>query len=103
MDRRLKLDQELKLFMGKDVRVYFQPPPTYKIKYPCLIYELSSGTSTFAGNMPYTFTKRYSLTLITRDPDMPIVKDLAMAFPMIVMDRAYTADNLYHYAYTLYY
>lgn len=84
-------------------RVYFQPPPSKKLFYPCIIYEQSNGKTTFAGNMPYTFQKRYSLKLIDRDPDTELVRELAMHFPMIVMDRAYTADNLYHYVFTLYY
>lgn len=103
MDRRLKLNLELQELMGKTGHVYFQPPPTYKLKYDCIIYEQSNGKTDFAANMPYNFTKKYNLTLITRDPDTPLVRELAMHFPMIVMDRAYTADNLNHYAYTLYY
>lgn len=103
MERRLKLDAELKRIMDGHGQVFFQPPPSYKLTYPCLIYELSGGQSSFAGNMPYRFIKRYSLTLIGRNPDTAMVTTLATSFPMITMDRAYTADNLYHYAYTLYY
>lgn len=103
MASRLQLDQELKEFMGETGHVYFQPPPSYQLKYDCIIYELSNGKTDFASNMPYNFTKRYSLTLITRDPDTPLVRQLAMRFPTIVFDRPYTKDNLYHYVFSLYY
>lgn len=103
MDRHLQLDQELRELMGESGHVYFQPPPSYKLKYDCIIYELSGGNTKFASNMPYNFSKRYSLTLITRDPDTPLVRELAMRFPMITFDRTYTKDNLYHYVFTLYY
>lgn len=103
MASRLQLDQELRELIGKSGHVYFQPPPSYKLKYDCIIYEQSNGKTDFAANMPYNFTKKYNLTLITRDPDTPLVRELAMRFPMIVMDRAYSADNLNHYVFTLYY
>lgn len=102
-NRRLKLNQELEDLMGMTGHVYFQPPPSYKLLYDCIIYEESNGKTYFAANMPYNFTKKYNLVLITRDPDTSLVRELAMHFPMIVMDRAYTADNLNHYSFTLYY
>lgn len=108
MDRRLDLHQKLAAIMGcecegHNCRVYFQPPPSKKLIYPCIIYEVSTGNTTFAENMPYTFTKRYSVTIIDRNPDNEFVSRMAMSFPMCTMDRAYSADNLHHYVFTLYY
>lgn len=100
MDRRLELDSKLRSLVP---HVYFQPPPSVQLQYPCVIYEQSNGHTTFASNFPYTFQKKYSLILIDRNPDTAFVTTLATYFPMIVMDRAYTADGLNHYAFTLYY
>lgn len=100
MERRLKLDEELRSFIP---HVYFQPPESIKLKYPCVIYEQSNGKSTFADNWPYLFQKKYSVTVIDPDPDTPLVAAMATHFQTITMDRAYTADNLNHYAFTLYY
>lgn len=89
--------------MGVGAMVKFQPPPSIKLTYPCCLYELSSGVTRFANNMPYTFKKRYSVTIIDRNPDTNYVEMMAMRFPMCTMDRAYSADGLNHYAFTLYY
>lgn len=102
MGQRLDLQFDLEELMGGHM-VKFQPPPSYKLSYPCIVYSMSAGRSRFAGNMPYTFTRRYMVTLIDRNPDSVYVEKLAMAFPMIVLDRTYTAEGLHHWVYTLYY
>lgn len=108
MDRRLDLQKKLAEIMGCDhrgpgCRVYFQPSSKTKLVYPCIIYEQSTGKTEFASNMPYTFIKRYSVTVIDRNPDTDYVREMAMRFPMCTMDRSFPADNLHHYVFTLYY
>lgn len=102
MGQRLDLQFELESLMEGN-EVIFQPPPNYKLRYPCIRYSMSGGRSRFSGNMPYIFTKRYMLTLMDRNPDSIFVEKLAMAFPMIVLDRTYTTEGLHHWVYTLYY
>lgn len=89
--------------MGPGVMVKFQPPPNYKMTYPCCRYELSGGDTRFANNTPYTFEKKYSVTIIDRNPDTNYVEMMAMRFPKCVFDRPYIADGLNHYVFTLYY
>lgn len=103
MAQRLDLQADLEEMMGAGVMVKYQPPPGYKLTYPCCIYEQSNGKTTFAANMPYTFTKKYTVTIIDPDPDTNYVEMMAMRFPMCVMDRPYVADNLNHYVFTLFY
>lgn len=103
MGQRLDLQTELEVLMGAGVMVKFQPPPEYKLTYPCCIYEQSNGKTTFATNMPYTFTKKYTVTIIDRNPDTDYVEMMAMHFPMCVMDRAFSVNGLNHYVFTLYY
>lgn len=88
--------------MGPCAMVVFQPPPNYKLTYPCLLYERSNGKTRFAANIPYTFTNKYTVTIIDRNPDTSYLEMMAMRFPMCVMDRAYAADGLNHYVFTLY-
>lgn len=102
MAQRLDLQAELEDLMGAGVMVKFQPPPNYKLTYPCCLYELSGGDTKFANNMPYTFEKKYSVTIIDRNPDTNYVEMMAMHFPKCVFDRAYIADGLNHYVFTLY-
>lgn len=91
-----------KILRGFCPNVYFQPPESVKLEYPCIIYKRSSGDTQFADNKPYTFTHRYQVMIIDRDPNSPIIEKVSM-LPMCVMDRHYTADNLNHDLFNLYF
>ena len=82
--------------------VYFQPPETVKLRYPCLIYRLSGDSPTFADNTRYFGHKRYLITIIDRNPDSQIPDKIA-ALPYCSFDRFYTADDLNHFTYNLYF
>lgn len=89
------------LLHSKCSDVYFQPPTGTRINYPCIIYKLSAINVHNADNNPYILHDEYEMTYITRDPDDMRIHDLAL-LPLCKLTRAYTADNLYHYAYQLY-
>ena len=97
MATRLELDEKLRLIAE---HVYFQPPETRKIVYPCIIYNLERDNATFADDMVYRRGKRYSVTVIDRNPDSELPDRLADAFG-IQLERHYTADNLHHFSYTV--
>ena len=101
MDRRLKLQQELTNILGSN-NVYFQPPPTVSINYPCIIYERESGDSKHADNSTYSFKFRYKVTYIGRKPENDIVKKI-LELPMCRYDRFYAADGLNHDVFSIYY
>lgn len=101
MGRRLQLHQILTDILGSD-HVYFQPPPSIRLVYPCIIYRYETGDTQFADDSPYIFMRRYQVTVIDSDPDTKIpdkIKDL----PRCVNDRNFTTDNLNHYTFNLYY
>lgn len=98
MTSREKLSAMLKTITKN---VYFQPPPTFQMKYPCIKYELASGDTQFASNNPYRFTRRYKVTYIDSNPDSDVPGKIAM-LPMCVFDRHYTADNLNHDVFNIY-
>lgn len=106
MDRRIKLQRILEGLFGdreKNVpHVYFQPPETTAIQYPCIIYARDYGDTQFGDNNPYMFTKRYQVTVIDRTPDTPLVDKVA-GLPMCTYQRHYTSDNLNHDVFNLYY
>lgn len=83
-------------------KVYFQPPATIKMDYPCIVYERSSGKTIFGDDCPYNFRRRYSVTVIDPNPDSTIPDFIANEFKMCVADRTYSIDNLYHHVFTLY-
>lgn len=101
MAPRLELQTLLVELLGSG-NVYFQPPPSKQIKYPCIVYERDSIPSTFADNKPYTIRKRYSVTVIYSDPDSDIPEKIA-ALPRCQHDRFFTADNLNHDNFNLFF
>lgn len=101
MDRRLQLQALLSAIPGV-TKAYFQPPPSLSMTYPCIVYERDSATNLFANNTSYRHTKRYQVTIIERDPDSEI-PDKVAALPLSNFSRHFTADNLHHDVYTLYF
>lgn len=101
MDRRLSLQEMLVNILGSN-NVYFQPPETIKLQYPCIIYERSDIDEKYADNRAYMSMVRYSLTLITRSPESDLVKAI-LELPYCSYDRYYAADTLNHDVFTLYY
>jgi hypothetical protein len=99
MAPRLQLHQLLETFADN---VYFQPPENVKLKYPCIIYKRDFAETEFADNAPYNFTLRYMVTVIDRDPDSDIPGKVA-SIPMSLFNRFYTADNLNHDVYSVFF
>ena len=102
MDSRIELQQQLEAVLGSR-NVYFQPPESLKLKYPCIVYDLAIIESVKADDKNYLLHNRYTVTLIHTDPDNDVKSDIMVWFDKIAMDRIYAKDNLYHYVYDLYY
>ena len=75
--------------------VYFQPRSNVTMKFPCITYERSRSDTRFAGNLPYSRTKRYTLTVIDKNPDSEIVEKVAQ-LPMCTHSAFFVVDNLNH-------
>jgi len=99
MGRRLDLQTLLKTFVPN---VYFQPPPTVEMTYPCIVYRRDSDYTVYADDLPYHRRKRYLVTVIDRDPDSPIPDQIA-DLPLCSFDRFFTADNLNHDVFNLFF
>lgn len=98
---RIELHEELCDVLGSR-NVYFQPPESIKMKYPCIVYNLSSGDTKYADDYVYSFTRRYNVTIIDKDPDSEIPDGMSR-FKMCSFDRMFTSDNLNHFVFNLYY
>lgn len=97
-EHRLELSRKFKMIVPN---VYYQPPATLKMTYPCIRYELSRFYSVHADNLRYMKKPRYTVTVIDRDPDSRIPFDL-MEFSLCSFDRYYCADNLHHWVFGIY-
>lgn len=98
---RLQLQSLLESVLGSD-KVYFQPPPTLAMSYPCIVYARDFANTQFADNSPYRRTKRYMVTVIAQDPDSVIPDEIAK-LPMCLFERHFTAGNLHHDVYNIYF
>lgn len=101
MGNRLDLQILLEGLLGSSF-VYFQPPESIQLSYPCIIYQRSSIRIDHSNNSPYTLRKEYTITVIHRDPDSLVPDQIAM-MPTARHDRYYTADNLNHNVFTIFY
>lgn len=101
MARRLELQTLLEGLLGTR-NVYFQPPPSISLKYPCIVYNRQSIDTTHADNKPYKRKTRYQVTVIDSNPDSTIHEKVG-ALPMSSYDRFYAADNLNHDVYNLFF
>lgn len=82
--------------------VYFQPPESIKMKYPAIVYSISRVDNRFAENKQYLQFIAYQVIVIDKDPDSDIFKKLTR-LPLCSFDRSYTADNLNHFVFTIYF
>ena len=102
MAKREELHEELCTLLGSR-NVYFQAPESVKMSYDAIRYALGGKDLKRANNKIYNFTNRYEGVVITRNPDTDIPDNLLARFEMISFGRPYTADNLNHYPFTIYY
>lgn len=101
MGTRLEFHSLLTEVLGS-TNVYFQPPSTIQMRYPCIVYELSGKNVRYADNGNYLLTNRYTLTVIDRNPDT-LIPDKIQELRRCKLNRVFTANNLNHYVFDIYY
>ncbi len=100
---RLELHEILVEILGSS-NVYFQPPESVKLVYPCIIYHRNAADTQFADNLQYTWTQRYRVIVIDKNPDTAIIRRIfEYPIPLCTYDRHYFADNLNHDVFNIYY
>lgn len=101
MGTRLELDTLLRAKLGSD-HVYFQPPASIRMVYPCIVYELDRIDGPNADDLLYLKNRRYTIKYISRNPDNDMI-DKLLDIPYCMFDRRYVVENLYHDCFDLYY
>lgn len=101
MGSRLDL-QAILLSIPNVLGVYFQPPSSVQMTYPCIVYRRADIDIKHANNRPYSHKKGYSITVIDRNPDSAIPDAVGM-LETARFDRQYVADNLYHDVFSIYF
>lgn len=82
--------------------VYFQPPASKQLVFPCIIYSLENLDIDHADNEVYRLNDAYSITYATRDPNDENIHIIAR-LPLCSMTRVASVDNLHNYYYRLYF
>jgi len=101
MGSRLNLQTLLEGLLGSR-NVYFQPPASVIMQYPCIVYNRAAVDTKYANDKKYLQKKRYSVTVIDKNPDS-LLPDKIAALPLCSFERTLRADNLNHDIFNLYY
>lgn len=101
MASRLELQSKLEELLGSR-NVYYQPPENLKISYPAIIYSKRDIDSTHANNINYVNFTSYSIIVVDRKPDNPVILKI-LELPLSRYDRHYISDNLNHDSINLYF
>lgn len=101
MANRLDLHEVLCNILGSK-NVYYDPPESVKMRYPAIRYSRDDFDDKHANNGIYMSKTRYSIIVITDDPDSELIEEVK-ALPYCGYDRHYTSDNLHHDVFTIYY
>ena len=88
---------------GQEIsRVYFQPPASVEMEYPCIIYKRSNRKNFFSGDRIYLGMNQYSVTVVDEDPDSLIPSEIAK-LRYCSFSTHFTVDGLNQDVYTLYF
>ena len=101
MKTRYELHEFLCEILGSR-NVYFQPPESVKMKYPAIVYERTEIKNRFANDAVYKQNNAYLLTVIDKDPDSEVSKQLAN-IPLCRLQQHCVSDNLNHDIFKIYY
>lgn len=88
----------LKEIVGDNV--YFNPPSNLKIQYPCVVYSINDILNKNADDEVYKQNIKYDCTLITKNVNDPLLKDLSK-IKTFRYSRHYVVDSLHHYAFLI--
>lgn len=104
-DKRLKLSKELHA-LGTD-NVYYQPPSSVKIKYPCIIYEERPNDERYADDSVYLAHDNWDVTIVRnyvdREKTAEIVENFKSHFKYRRHNQHFISDNLIHDVFQLTY
>lgn len=100
MASRLELHEILCELLGSR-NVYYQPPESVKMDYPCIRYSKSKIDTKYADNKKYISKTCYEIIVIDRMPDNAVI-DKLLELPYCSYERTYPSDNLNHDVLTIY-
>ena len=99
---RIDLHAKLVTLLGSKY-VYFQPPETLKLTYPCIVYERHDIDNTHADNDVYMEPVKYRVTIIDQNPDSQLVEKMNHFGHNVRFVRHFATEGLNHDIFDIYY
>jgi hypothetical protein len=96
---RLTLQGKLEEILGSR-NVYYNPPESQKMNFPCIVYSLSFIQDIHADNMNYLDYTTYKITVISKNPDHSACKKIHQ-LPMTKFSTRFVKNGFYHEVYIL--
>lgn len=101
MSRRHKLQYILESILRSN-NVYFQPPKSVQLKYPCIVYERANEFARNANDTVYLLRKSYTITLIDKNPDSEF-EDEIRKLQYCSFNQSFASEGLNHFVFTIYF
>lgn len=102
MRSRQMMQTKLETLLGSR-NVYFAPPESVKMKYPCFVYNYSRFSTRRANDKAYTVIPHYDVTYISKNPDSGMIERMLEAYEMCSHIDSYMTENLNHDKFDVYY
>lgn len=99
MASRLKLSNLLRMILGTG-NVYYQPPESKKLEYPCIIYKLVKKDAVHADNRKYLKYDIYQVTYVDRNTESEIPDEIG-EIPYSEFRNTFVKDGLAHWVYEI--
>lgn len=104
MGSRIDFQFYLENLLGPNerVKVYFHPPPSLVLSYPCVVYSRDGAEVKRANNSVYDHKWLYQVTVIDKSPESKLVTALKMN-PKCDYVRSFQSDQLNHDIFNTYF
>lgn len=95
-EQRLTLHAKLKTLFP-NYKLYFRPPNTIKLEYPCIVYDLAMQEPRHANNTLYTLYLEFEITIISVLPG--VTSSDILTIPSSRQQSHFISNNLVHDVY----
>lgn len=102
MPSRIDMQAKLEHILGSR-NVYFEPPESVMLRYPCFVYKRRPTSLRRADDSAYTRINHYEVTYISKDPDSGIIDTMLDNYQMCSHSQTFTTDTLSHEVFDVYY
>ena len=96
---RLTLQGKLEEILGSR-NVYYNPPESQKMNFPCIVYTKTYIKGIHADNNKYLDFTTYKITVVSKTPDHPAGKAIHN-LPTTEFSTNYVKNGFYHEVYIL--